>query len=222
MMKVSIGPYKRWFGPYQLVDILKYLGVSEDTRDKIVEYIPAAPFLFIEKLFGKRKIEVRIDNYDTWSADHTLAVIIGPLLRSMKAKKQGIPGAFLSDEYNTLVSSEAFWAENGEGPLNTKATLLLDNASNKWEEALDHMIWAFEEYVKDDWDEQYWSGEHGKWDVEKTDKTYPNPITGVEEPTYRMLDTGTRTCDWDARKKHWDRVQEGIDLFAKNFQNLWT
>jgi hypothetical protein len=33
---------------------------------------------------------------------------------------------------------------------------------------------------------------------------------------------GTRECDWDARAKHWDRIQEGINLFAKHFTSLWT
>ena len=224
MMKVNIGPYINWFGPYHFVEPLKYLGVSEAIRDKIADALPLWPFLFIEKLFGKRKVKVRIDRYDTWSADHTLAVIIGPLLRSMIGKKQGVPGNFLPDEYNSLVSSTEFWEEKGKGPLNTKATLLLDAASEEWEATLEKMAWAFEEYVKDDWDEQYWTGEYGEMKTTpSSDKTFWNPITKKDEQVFKLdFEGSTRKCDWEAREKHWKKVEEGIRLFGLHFSNLWT
>jgi len=39
----------------------------------------------------QRKISVQIDPWDTWSADHTLALIIAPVLQKMKDDKQGAP-----------------------------------------------------------------------------------------------------------------------------------
>ena len=36
-MKVYIGPYKNWIGPYQIADLLQYIGFSEDTCHKIGE-----------------------------------------------------------------------------------------------------------------------------------------------------------------------------------------
>jgi hypothetical protein len=210
-MKVNLGPYKNWFGPYQLVKPLKYLGVSEDVRDKIAEYIPTAPFVWLEKMRGKRKEKVVIHRYDAWSADHTLALIIAPLLRTVKEDKHGIPGEFLGEEYNTLTSSKEFWDEKDGGPLHIRADVLFKEAEKKWDETLDHMIWAFEEYVKDDWDEQYWTGEFG--DISFEDNG---------DGTSKMLSSGNRECDLEGRQKHWEKMHNGIKLFAEHFPSLWT
>ena len=44
----------------------------------------------------ERKIVIHIDDYDTWSMDHTLAPIIAPMLKQLKATKHGAP--FVDDE----------------------------------------------------------------------------------------------------------------------------
>lgn len=222
-MRVKFGPYKNWFGPYQFARLLKYVGVSTDTCDMIAEkYIPAAPFVLFEKLRGKRKEEVVIHGYDAWSADHTLAKIIVPLLRRVKEDKHGIPSEFLTEEYNKLTSSKEFWAEKGGGPLHIRADILFKESEKKWDEVLDHMIWAFEEYTNEEWDEPYWSGEHGDFQSVPTGETFWNPITKKDEETFEMKLTGNRICDWEGRQKHWDRMQEGINLFAKYYSSLWT
>ena len=38
-----------------------------------------------------RKIEIRIDKYDVWGLDHTLALIIHPALVLLKEQKHGDP-----------------------------------------------------------------------------------------------------------------------------------
>src|ERR1035438_9649523 len=71
---------------------------------------------------GKRKISVRIDKWDTWALDHSLALIIVPCLKQLKKQYQGLPGDFLGKEYNDLVSSTAYWEEKTKkGPLSTRA-----------------------------------------------------------------------------------------------------
>jgi len=40
---------------------------------------------------GVRKVQVAIHDYDTWSADHTLSLIILPLLKRLKELKHGSP-----------------------------------------------------------------------------------------------------------------------------------
>jgi hypothetical protein len=222
-MKINFGPYPKWFGPYQLADLLKYVGVSESARDIIAEkYIPMAPFAWLHNLLGDRKEKVVIHHYDAWSADHTLAKIIAPLLRMVKQDKQGIPGEFLGEEYNQLVSSKEFWDEKGSGPLHDRADILFKEGIKKWDETLDHMIWAFEEYDNEDWDEPYWTGEYGKFESVSTGETMWNPLTKKDEETFQLKSTGDRTCDWEGRQKHWDRMQEGINLFAKHYSSLWT
>ena len=34
-MKVTIGPYRNWIGPYQIANSLKKIGVSDDTCYKL-------------------------------------------------------------------------------------------------------------------------------------------------------------------------------------------
>ena len=46
--------------------------------------------LYLDKRSGQ-KIRVRIDKYDTWSMDHTLAPIIIPMLKQLKETKHGSP-----------------------------------------------------------------------------------------------------------------------------------
>ena len=84
------------------------------------------------------------------------------------------------------------------------------------------MIWSFQQLALEDYDQQY---HHGKaqYDWKKTDKTFPNPVTGVDEATYQMVDKNPNEHWYDhvGHKLHEDRIQEGLDLFAKYYRSLW-
>jgi hypothetical protein len=84
------------------------------------------------------------------------------------------------------------------------------------------MIWAFEQLVKGDYDKQYHHGEP-KYDWVKTDKQYPNPITGKMEATYKMVDKNPSEHWYDTvgHQKHDERIQEGLELFGKYFRSMW-
>ena len=91
-MKVYIGKYVKWWGPHQLAELIPF--ISEDTKWKIGEWLEEtwvndACDWFYSK--NERKVKVRIDEYDTWSMDHTLALIILPMLKQLKATKHGSP-----------------------------------------------------------------------------------------------------------------------------------
>jgi hypothetical protein len=122
LMKVYIGPYKRWFGPYQFADLFRYLGFSDDTRHKIGSWIPAGPFEWFHSK-KKRKVKIHIDNYDVWNADHTLAMIIHPVLVRLKEVKHGSPHVDDEDVPEEL-----------RGP----------DVHIKWDYVIDEMIFAFE------------------------------------------------------------------------------
>ena len=61
-MKVYIGPYRNWWGPYQLANLLQKVGVSDDRCDKIGEWLSDT---WVDDLCQwidskeKRKIKVR-------------------------------------------------------------------------------------------------------------------------------------------------------------------
>ncbi len=81
----------------------------------------------------ERKVEVRIDPWDTWNADHSLAQIIHPLLLQLKEDKDGYPGDFYDGD------EEGF----GKGEIG--------GGRDAWEKILDSMIWAFNEIIEDDY-----------------------------------------------------------------------
>lgn len=73
-----------------------------------------------------RKINIRIDQYDTWNADHTLALIIHPVLVQLREQKAGIPGEMFRNDDGTECTYEV--------------------AEQKWNHILSEMIYAFQQF----------------------------------------------------------------------------
>lgn len=141
-MKVKIGPYLTWWGPYQIADLLQKVGVSEETCYKIGKklsdtWVKTLCSWIYEK--RKRKIKVKIDNYDTWNLDHTLSLIIHPALIKFKEIRCGIPHIDKEDIPESLHSS--YNEEEGY-------------SEEAWNYVLNEMIWAFDP----EWDEKYGIG----------------------------------------------------------------
>lgn len=63
----------------------------------------------------------------------------------------------------------------------------------RWDWVLDEMIWTFEQKTKDNWEDQYYVWEGTKL-IHSND---------------------------DARKKHQDRITNGLRLFGKYYESLW-
>lgn len=199
-MKVNIGNYRSWFGPYQLVESIffwtkfEYAGIPIDYPNWVYsfgEYLSntwIGDFLEWRHQKKKRKIEVTIDSWDCISLDHTLALIICPALKQFKANRMGHP-IDLKDEFVDENLSEV---EN-------------------WERILDEMIFAFESIINDDWEWEY----DGVMDIkfEKQKDGYSKMVNGPNH-TYRL-----KTDKILARRK---RVENGLRLFAKYYRNLWT
>lgn len=83
-------------------------------------------------------VEVSIDPWDTWSMDYTLAHIILPMLKQLKATKHGAPNVDMNDVPENLrindVESRAYW-DSGETD---------ENFFKRWDWVLDEMIYAFD------------------------------------------------------------------------------
>ena len=165
---------------------------------------------------GERKVFVDIQPSDTWNLDGTLAAIIYPALLQLKATKQGVPGNF------TTVGGENYTEQDSFDFYKESCDEAFKKACEKWEEVLDKMIWSFEQLLKNDYDDLY---HHGKinWNWVKTDKTYPNPVTGKMEPTYQMVDENPdeHWYDFEGHQLHDERIQEGLELFGKYYRALW-
>ena len=92
-----------------------------------------------------RKISVKIDDFDTWSLDHTLAIIIYPALLQLKNTKHGVPGEFADvggESYGTQDSFDFYKESHNEA---------FDEGIKRWDEILNKIIWSFEQLLKDDY-----------------------------------------------------------------------
>ena len=144
---------------------------------------------------------VKIHNPDTWSFDHTLADIILPGLKQLRATKHGAP--FVDDEDvpegMNLRSTEA---EPKENEWDTDS-----NHFKRWDWVLDEMIWAFEQKVDDDADSKFF--DHSECGDEK----FPWNKDGqyVSKVKY----------DKKGHKIWQDRKTNGFRLFGRYFEALW-
>ena len=145
-MKVYIGPYKGYFGIYDIAYFFEKFGVSEDKCHAIGEKLEASWFgslvRWINDVIGERKIKVKIHDYDTWSMDQTLAFIILPMLKQLKETKHGSGHVDDKDVPKHLRSTSAPPKEN-EWDIDAFY-------HDRWDWALDEMIWAFEQVVKEE------------------------------------------------------------------------
>lgn len=202
-MKLFIGPYRTYWSVPKIVNLLQKVGVGYETRDKIENWIsehtPADKiFEWLNDSLPSRKIKIRIDEYDTWNMDHTLSLIILPMLKQLQGKKYGSP----------LVDNEDVPTQLRHGDPDG-----YDNwVHYKWEFVLNEMIWAFEQNIDDDWQDQYVHGTPTyKW-VEREDDTDEFVITNPKD----------YWIDNEGMDKHRERMNNGFRLFGKYFQSLWS
>ena len=165
---------------------------------------------------GRRKIKIQIDTWDTYSMDHTLAMIIYPMLLQLKATKHGVPGDFAEtggEDYASQDSFDFYKEDQNE---------MFEKKCEQWDEVLDKMIWSFQQIAEDNYDDKYHHGEP-KYDWVETKDTMLNPMTGKMEKMFQMVDKNPDEHWYDSvgHLEHEARIQEGLDLFAKYFKNLW-
>ena len=164
-MKVRIGPYINWIGPYQIAGKIPF--ISSSTAHKIGEYLNKT-FLstvceWIHEHRPQRKVHIRIDDYDTWNMDHTLSLIIVPMLKQLKESKPGCPYVDLEDvpenlRYTTgtdmdYYSGSFFWMER------------------RWEWVINEMIFAHQ-YIID-------SSDYPKMGIEDEEKLRKRVSNGL-------------------------------------------
>jgi hypothetical protein len=155
-----------------------------------------------------RKVDIRIDKYDTWSMDHTLALIIHPMLIQLKATKHGAPGVDDEDVPEELRSSNA---EPKKEEWDTDSLFF-----KRWDWVLDEMIWVFGELLDDDAEDKFHTGIH--------DTKFKPVEYGTKGKTFVEMYEGpnsTYVFDKEGYTVWNKRKQNAFILFGKYFQNLW-
>lgn len=205
-MKVYIGPYKNWAGPYQLADLLQYVGFSKNTCYKIGEKL-SKTFLNTICLWidskKKRKIKVKIHDYDIWNLDRTLSLIILPALLKLKEDKGGVPNVSNEDVPEELRSNDEEYFSNDNS---------FDLMVSKWDYVLNEIIFAFKSQTED-WESQFMSGEIDIAWEETDNKDFLQMVRGSRD---------TFQIDSEGIKKYQERISNGFRLFGKYYESLWT
>jgi hypothetical protein len=220
-MKVNIGPHTNdiipvysWERRYEFWRRPETFYLSEEEYtwyDKLV-------FGFFEKLSyltlpinrwsnsRKRKINVHIDDYDVWSADNTLALIIHPVLLKLNEQKHGSPCVDDEDVPENLRSTAAAPKQNE-----------WDNDDNhhlRWEWVMDEMIWAFEQCTDEDHGRNQFHHNSDQLDLQFVE------VEGKELSEAKFTDQKDPNkpkywVDYDGKKLHDERIANGLRLFAK-------
>jgi hypothetical protein len=250
-MKVYIGPYKNWFGPYQLAELLCFWAKKEkdeigierepewvhnfghwlatgswdgektDPFDRKKEHKTLLhKFLIWIDNFKVRIQYIKIDKYDTWSMDSTLAPIILPMLKQLKATKHGSGVVDMEDvpEHLRYTTTEKYEEQKCFDFYHEDETEMGDRDIHaRWGWVLDEMIFAFEHLVDDSWEDKFCSGEmdHYSEACAWNENGKPTLYTMKEGPNH------TYKCDYDGIQKVQERINNGLRLFGKYFRNLW-
>lgn len=214
-MKVYMNGYpNHWLSPYTIIDyVFFWTDWSKCSRrkgfvdDKDFIDHPAwvekvVPLLnpFCEMLKKVRGVisptirYVKIDRYDTWSMDHTLAYIIHPMLVQLNETKHGAP---YTDDEDVPEYLRSHMAQPKENEWDTDSLHFM-----RWDWILKEMIWAFEQELKDDDEDQFF--DH----------------TGTEGLPFEES-IGKIKVDREGLESHQKRKANGFKLFGSYYKNLW-
>lgn len=151
---------------------------------------------------GDRKVKIHIDKWDTWSMDHTLAMIALPMLEQLKETNHGsamvdlkdVPPELRYTSYGDWDSQQCFdfYHEDDKD----------DMLHERWNWVMDEMIFAMRAIAKDD-DSQFF--DHSAVNLKDS---FEDQLKSIK-------------CDYEALNAYHDRVQNGCRLFGLYFQSLW-
>lgn len=156
---------------------------------------------------------VKIDRWDTWSMDHTLASIVLPMLRQLKRDKHGAP---LVDDEDVPEHLRSTAAPPKENEYDTDGNHFL-----RWDWVMDEMIFAFEKKNEDDWQSEFHSGEIDMLWI-PVDKD-GNEVPKGDHKYYEMKRGPNDTSHWDSEGMEavQKRISNGFRLFGKYYEGLW-
>jgi len=219
-MKVKLGKYIHWIGPYQIADMIffwveKYpdpsTGIENrwDYRlhDRFGTWLASTWVAdFCQWIHNKRRrtVKVHIDNYDVWGMDHTLSLIIYPMLVKLKSQKHGYGWVHDEDVPKELRSTQP-GARDGL----TNDHDWDNNAERRYEWLLDELIWTFEQLANDGNEDQFY--DHS----ECRDQDISEFIDNLNNNVSRLK------VDRVGLEAHQKRIANGLILFGKYFQTLW-
>ena len=225
-MKIYISNYRyHWISPYTIIEYIFFWtdwskcgrnkGVIEDKDyvdhpkwvDKWADRIePISTAIRVVLDFIHPPINyVKIDRWDTWSMDHTLAHIILPMLKQLDKEKHGAP--FTEDD-DVPEYLRSHMAQPKENEWDTDSLHFM-----RWDWILAEMIWAFEQEIKDDDESQFY--DHSVYEKDDGKTNFDQFFKDISDGVKRTK------VDEEGLKAHQKRKANGFRLFGKYYQNLW-
>ena len=141
---------------------------------------------------------------EVWNFDSYMAKWALPRLKHLRISKNGYPCGVISGNDENQLRFDFYKKSEQE---------VEDEAKAKWDIILDKIIWSFENL--DNWPEPIKPPNYDeRYRVEERGGIEGNG--GLE-----FVSIDDRKWDWAPVNKHQEKIQEGLDLFAKHYQNLW-
>lgn len=217
-MKVNIGPYRdRWVSSIHRNYMDKKYGVlspENQTRFEVfLEWVQSrlqSLYDFtINKVLDKRerKTKVKVDDYDVWNAEHTLAMVIYPTLRYLMEAECGAPDVDNEDVPEHMRREDHY-------PVTEDGFVGSDDAwFERWHYVLNEMTWTFSKLSDPDWehDEYFHDG------LVEGMRQFPS-----DEGIGKVLETPDFSVDEEGLEQANKRIEEGLRLFGKYFRSMWT
>ena len=164
-------------------------------------------------------MQITIHKWDTWNMDHTLALIILPMLKQLKKEKHGAPYVDPDDVPKELRPKET--DEHGTD----------DTHFARWEHVMNEMIFAFENKVDDTWEDRYFSNDGEV--IEKSTvefkgvgpaqlRLFPDEDGDMEDyELYEWVKGSSMKFDKAGHMAYQNRISNGFRLFGKYYEGLW-
>jgi hypothetical protein len=218
-MRIYINRYRdHWISPYTILE--KFFFWREiDYDEPIIEKWSNRlnPFCeFLRKVLNtiNPKINyVKIDSWDTWSMDNTLAQIVLPMLKQLRDTKNGSPMVDLEDVPEHLRTTNTFeYDEQMVFDFYKEDELFGDQYPDihaRWDWVLNEMIWAFEQKVNDDAEGQFFDHSEYEKDFGK------EWLIDISKGNSKIK------IDWDGLIAWQKRKENGFRLFGVYFEGLW-
>lgn len=238
-MKVKIGKYKNWFGPYQLAELLMFWVPKEKdeygfphTADRVHKFgewlahgnIEPEPEVGEKSKWGLEREVTWLYKFLTWVHSKREQTIKVHIDKWDTWSMDHTLGYIILPMLKQLKETKhgAPFVDDEDVPEELKSTSAPpkendwdtdENHFKRWDWVLDEMIFAFEckSGSMENWEDQFHTGEHDlEWVKE-------------EDGNYRMVrgENDTSHYDVEGHTEFHKRIKNGFRLFGKYYENLW-
>jgi len=233
-MKVKIGKYTNWFGPYQLAELLCFW--VKDVKDEYgMKSKPDWVHNFGEWLaYGSVEPDPEVGDISSWDRERHDTLLSRFLTWIHSKRKRTIKvhidrwdtwsmdhtlGYIVLPMLKQLKETKhgAPFVDNNDVPKELRSDAIEGDIGVthhlKWDWVIDEMIFAFETKggSSEDWEDQFRTG---KYDIQwkKLEGGHSEMIIGPND---------TSKYDMKGAKAYQKRVTNGFRLFGKYYENLW-